>query len=264
MKDGMNLYYELHGKDDKPVLMMLNGIMMSANSWKDYLETLLKHFRVLLVDFRDQGKSGQMNASYDISIHADDLADLLDTVHLEKVIPVGVSYGGQVAQIFAAKYPQRVRLLVLANTVARITPYLAELGEAWKEAARLEDGEKFFTLAIPFIYSNYFYNRNLTWLKARQQAFKTALTTEWFRGFIRLASSNLDFNMLDALPNVTAPTLLIAADRDTITPVEEMEIIEQRLPNTQFLVIHNGGHAAVLEKQKEFTNVITGFVLNSL
>lgn len=264
MKDGARIYYELHGDMDKPVLLFLNGIMMSALSWNSFINAFTKRFRVLLMDFRDQGKSSAMETQYDISIHASDILELIDELGLEKVIPVGVSYGGQVAQIFAASYPERIGALVLSNTVARITPYLAELGESWKEAARLEDGEKFFTLAIPFIYSDYFYNRNLAWLKSRQKIFKKALTPAWFQGFIRLASSNPDFNTIGKLSSIDSPTLLLAGDRDTITPIEEMELIEKEIPDTQFVIIHNGGHASFLEKQNEFINIVMGFALNNI
>lgn len=262
ISDGTKIYYELHGDQDKPILLFLNGIMMSTVSWNSFIEPFTRNFRVLLMDFRDQGKSSKMEKQYDISIHASDILQLLDELKIEKVIPVGVSYGGQVAQIFASTYPERVKALVLANTVARIMPYLAELGESWKEAARLEDGEKFFVLAIPTIYSDYFYNRNLGWLKARQKLFKKALTPEWFQGFIRLASSNPDFNTMDQLSSISAPTILLAGDRDTITPIEEMELIEKEIPDTQFVIIHNGGHASFLEKQKEFINIVTGFAVN--
>jgi len=261
MTDGKNIYYELHGDRDKPLLVLLNGIMMSTVSWQSFVEPLTKHFALLLVDQRDQGRSDYMDSQYAIDLHVRDLEELLDHINEHNVNLLGVSYGGQIAELYAIKHRERLNSLILSNTVARITPYLAELGEAWKEAASLNDGGRFFTLAIPFIYSDRFYNTNLSWLKSRQEAFKESLTKKWFDGFTRLASSNLDFDVVDRIKGISVPTLLIAADRDIITPLEEMEILKREIPENEFLIIHDAGHAAVLEKQHEFITAVTGFLM---
>lgn len=262
-KDGTRIYYEEHGDESRPSLVILNGIMMSTSSWAGFLTDFSKHFRLILMDFRDQGRSERKQSQYHISVHVNDLVDLLDFLNISKGNIVGLSYGGQVAEMFAIKYPERVKSLVLANTPARITPYLAELGEAWKEAAMLYDGERFFKLAIPFIYSDLFYNRNLNWLKERQKTFKSTLNREWFEGFIRLISSNPDFNVLDELHKIECPTLLLGADRDIITPIEEIEMIHEKVKGSEFLVIKDAGHGAFLEKSGEFITAVIGFVLKN-
>ncbi|MBN2219399.1 MAG: alpha/beta hydrolase [Kosmotogaceae bacterium] len=262
-RDGTQIYYEVHGDKSNPPVIILNGIMMSIPSWAGFVSHFSRHFRLILMDFRDQGRSERKDSQYHISVHVEDLTDLIDTLEISSANVVGLSYGGQVAEILAIKRPERVNSLVLANTPARISPYLAELGEAWKEAAELNDGERFFKLAIPFIYSDFFYNRNLQWLKERQRMFKSTLNREWFEGFIRLISSNPDFNVLDELDKIQCPTLLLGADRDIITPIEEMKSIHERVRNSEFLIIKDAGHGAFLEKPGEFMTAIIGFVLKN-
>ncbi|HDP79092.1 MAG TPA: alpha/beta hydrolase [Mesotoga infera] len=261
--DGTQIYFEEHGSEKNAPLLILNGIMMSTPSWSSFISGFSKHFRLILMDFRDQGRSERKELQYHISVHVSDVVDLLDHLKIAKANIVGLSYGGQVAEMLAIGNPDRVKSLVLANTPARISPYLAELGEAWKEAAELFDGERFFKLAIPFIYSDYFYNRNLAWLKERQKMFKSTLDRQWFEGFIRLISSNPDFNVLDELDEIQCPTLLIGADRDIITPIEEMKMIHERVRNSEFLVIKDAGHGAFLEKSEEFMTATIGFVLKN-
>ncbi len=262
-RDNRDIYYEVHGNCENPPLMILNGIMMSTASWAGFIGDFTKHFRLILMDFRDQGRSSRESAQYPIEIHVPDILSLLDELSIDKINLVGLSYGGQVAQLLALESPGRLKTMILANTPARISPFLAELGEAWKEAAKLEDGERFFSLAIPFIYSDIFYNNNLQWLKARQKVFKDLLDVAWFQGFIRLASSNPDFNVLDRVDGITCPTLLLCADRDIITPLEEMEPIHERIKGSELLVIHNAGHGAFLEKTAEFITAVTGFILKN-
>ncbi|MFO7881771.1 MAG: alpha/beta hydrolase [Kosmotogaceae bacterium] len=261
MRDGKKIYYEIYGDEQKPVLIILNGIMMSTLSWKDFIDKFTKFFRLVLVDFRDQGQSDYMEEQYDIKIHSNDLNELVEKLELSRVNILGLSYGGQVAEIFAIHHPEKVQSLVLANTVGRINSYLSELGEAWKEAADTKDGEKFFKLAIPFIYSDHFYNNNLDWLKKRQKTFKKLLTERWFEGFKRLASSNPDFDVINEVHKINAPTLLLASDKDIITPLEEVDELHKRIPENEYIIIKNAGHASVLEKPEEFITAVTGFVL---
>ncbi|TYB84115.1 MAG: alpha/beta hydrolase [Kosmotoga sp.] len=263
MRDSKKIYYEIYGDEQKPVLIVLNGIMMSTLSWKDFIGEFTKFFRLVLVDFRDQGQSDYMEEQYDIKIHSDDLNELVMKLGFSKINILGLSYGGQVAEIFAIQHPEKVQSIVLANTVGRINSYLSELGEAWKEAADTKDGEKFFKLAIPFIYSDHFYNNNLEWLKNRQKIFKKLLTEKWFEGFKRLASSNPDFNVIDEVHMIKAPTLLLASDKDIITPIEEVDELHNRIPDNEYIIIKNAGHASVLEKPKEFITAVTGFVLKN-
>jgi len=70
---------------------------------------------------------------------------------------------------------------------------LREIGKAWETAAELNDGARFFQLAIPFIYAEPFYEKNLDFLMERQKMFKSLLTREWFEGFIRLSRSVKDY-----------------------------------------------------------------------
>ena len=263
LPDGKQIYYEFHGPDDKPTVVLLSGIMMSCASWYSFLESLTKNMRVLLIDFRDQGRSSYETRQYDISVHVDDLEHLIDSLKLDSLHLFGISYGAQVAMLYAIKHQERLKSLLLFNAPPRTTPYLAEVGEAWKEAAKLNDGERFFALAVPFAYSYSFYNRNLQWLKERQKMFKQLLSREWFEGFIRLASTNEHYSVVGKLKAIKCPVLIVGSDKDMITPIEDMQLIKQEIPKAEFLIIHDSGHASIIEKPGEFVTAVTGFVLKN-
>jgi pimeloyl-ACP methyl ester carboxylesterase len=261
LPDGKKLYYEIHGLSENPTIVMLSGIMMSCASWQIFLDKMTRNLRVVLVDLRDQGRSSYESEQYSISLHVEDLEHLFCSLQMERFHLYGISYGAQVAMLYALNHPERVRTLLLFNAPPRTTPYIAEVGEAWKEAAKSYDGEKFFALAIPYAYSYSFYNKSLLWLKERQKMFKKILTREWFDGFIRLASTNEDFSVIGRLSKIECPVLLVGSDKDTITPLEEMELIQKEIPHAEFLVIKDSGHASIIEKPEEFVTAITGFVL---
>lgn len=257
--DGLNLYYEEHGRGEPVVL--LGGIMMSTASWVQHAPILAEHVRLILLDLRDQGRSDRASSEYRLDAHVLDVLGLLDELELDSAHLVGLSYGGQVAQRFALEHPDRLDTMVLANVNHYITNHLAEIGRAWEEAAALNDGEKFFQLAVPFIYSMDFYERYLAVLKDRQAMFKSMLTREWFEGFARLCRSTEGFRLSEEeLRRLEMPILLIGADEDVITPVRVMETMYRTIPDCEFVTIPHAGHGAFLERAGEFLSIVIGFL----
>ena len=76
--NGIELYYELHGPEDAPLLVLNNGIIMNAaGSWAFQTRTLAQKCRILQYDCRGQGQSEHPDMPYSMELHADDLAALL-------------------------------------------------------------------------------------------------------------------------------------------------------------------------------------------
>ncbi len=258
--NGFNMNYRLEGEGEG-TLVILNGIMMSAESWVGLVPSFVAAgYRVLTLDFRDQGKSEPSPEAYTIGQHVEDLKELLDTLEIKSCSLLGISYGGQVAMLFVLKYPQLLESLMLANTMARLTNHLKAIGTAWDEAAGLKDGRSFFKLAMPLIYSRSFYERSYDWLRSREEGLGSSLTEEWFEAFLRLSSSHGDYNPLEALESIKLPTLVIASDQDIITPYEEQLLIHKKIKTSRLVVIPEAGHASCYEKPQEFSLIILGFL----
>jgi len=256
--DDPGIYYEVHGQGEP--LVFLNGIMMNTLSWVDHIARLKDRYQLIIYDMRDQGQSSRLEEGYDIRIHAEDLKKLLDHLKIPKAHLWGISYGGQVALIFSLKYPAMVNKLVLSNTSAYVDQYLLSLGELWKRAARLYDGEAFFDLALIPIYSRAFYNTHYDWLANRRKLFKDFLTKPWFDGFIRLASSNATYDIRPEIAGLKHQTLLIAAQEDIITPYAQMLEMSRLLVNAQIVCLPETGHAAFLEKMDTVCTLLKGFL----
>lgn len=257
--NGIELYYELNGKGEETVVI-LNGIMMSTTSWYDFVPVYTKNYRLLRVDFRNQGQSQYVDEDFLIDVNVEDLKGLFDRLGIRKVHMVGISYGAEVAMLFALKYQDMLHSLVLSNTTARVTKHLRAIGDSWDEAARLYDGEKFFKLVMPFIYSSVFYDTHWQWLKDREKAFGKVLQKPWFDAYTKLSGSTRSYDILDQLHQIKVPTLCIASDLDIITPISEVSMIHERIEGSRFLIIPNAGHASCYEKKEEFNAAVLGFV----
>ncbi len=259
LKGGGTVYYEIHGEGEP--LVLLNGLMMNTLSWMDFIPHLADKFRLILLDFRDQGRSSKLPDGYDNDVHVADLMALFDELKLDKVHLVGTSYGGQVALKFTIKHQDRLKTLILPNTLSWIPNHLKAIGEGWEEAAQFYDGAKFFKLAVPWVYSRHFYQDSLEWLTQRQQLFKSLLTKEWFDSIVRLSRSTRNYYVSpEQLRTISVPTMLIGAQEDMVTPIDIMSVIHDNIKGCEFVIMYKSGHGAFLERLNEFVTVICGFV----
>jgi 3-oxoadipate enol-lactonase len=149
--NGIQVYYEWHGSPDAPVLVLNNGILMNAAaSWARQTTDFARHYRVLQYDCRGQGQSDHPGEPYSMEGHADDLAGLLVMLGVSRAHVAGISYGGEVAQAFALRHPDRVLSLVLADTVSEVGAELHVIARAG-HAVCWERPAEFNTVVLGFL-----------------------------------------------------------------------------------------------------------------
>lgn len=252
-----SIYYEEYGRG-KP-LIVLNGIMMSCASWKEFIEPFSARNRLILVDFLDQGKSDRMTGQeYDHAIQVEVVKELVDFLGLDKVCLMGISYGSEVAMEFTLKYPQHVERLLLFNATARTGPWLGDIGDAWNLAAR--DPDAYYLTTIPVIYSPSFYLRKNDWMTRRREALRPVFgNPDFIQAMIRLTNSSRNYDIAGEIHKIAVPTLVVSAQQDYLTPLEEQQFICSRIPNSHHVVIPNCGHASMYEQPLLYTTLVVGF-----
>lgn len=252
------IYYEVHGNGNP--LVMLNGIMMSCLSWQMFLPELTKNHQVILLDFFDQGKSDKMSESYKQDIQVAAVKAVLDDLKLKKINLFGISYGGEIAIAFAIKYPAYLQRLLLFNTTAYTNPWLHDIGRGWVQAAETNNGELFYNISIPIIYSPSFYIRQIEWMNERKAFLYSVFNEEFLAATIRLIESAEGFDARAQLAEIKASTLVVSSDCDFVTPAAEQELIHRSIPGSSYLQIKNSGHASMYERPTEFMAMIKGFI----
>jgi len=107
-------YYE--GGAGTPVLL-IHGFTGSKENWLPTARGLTDRFRVVMPDLPGWGDSSRLaGADYAIEPQVERLAALIDRLGLERMHLVGHSMGGQIAGLYAARHPERVLTLTLADT----------------------------------------------------------------------------------------------------------------------------------------------------
>ena len=127
----IQIYYEVSGPTDGPVLVLSNGIMMSTASWAYQKSVLEQHLRVLLYDCRGMWQSDHPAEPYSMAQHAADLAGLLEALEIESAHIGGISYGAEVSMVFALDYPEKTDSLIVIDGVSEIHPLLRAQTLPW-------------------------------------------------------------------------------------------------------------------------------------
>ena len=113
---GTTFVREAEGPPGAPTILLVHGLFASADlNWSMAIPELATAYRVVAPDLRGHG-DGIRTRRFDATECADDLAAIVQTLELGRVIVVGYSLGGLVAQLFARRHPDLVAGLVLCAT----------------------------------------------------------------------------------------------------------------------------------------------------
>jgi 3-oxoadipate enol-lactonase len=254
--NGIQLYYELHGPEDADVLVLSNGVLMSTASWAFQTPVLSQHYRLLLYDCRGMWQSDHPPGPYSMELHADDLAALLDALGIERAHIGGTSYGAEVSLVFALKYPERTKSLIVTSAVSQVDPLLKGMIDAWDYAAQARDPEMLFRVVYPLTFSEDWIAANRAALDLARERYK-ALDFDAFHELL------LSFSALDItadLHKIEAPTLVVVGKEDMLKPHKYSKIIAREIPNAEYALIPHVGHAALWEQAGVFNSLILGFL----
>jgi len=254
--NGIELYYELHGPPEAAVLVLSNGILMSTASWAFQTPVLSKHLRLLLYDCRGMWQSEHPPGPYSMEQHADDLAALLDALHIEQAHIGGISYGAELSMEFALKYPQRTQSLILSSAVSHVEPLLAAHIASWVAAARARDPETLFNVTYPLNFSEAWIAANPKALQAARERYRTLDSA----AFLELLLSFLALNITGRLHEIAAPTLVMVGEDDLLKPLKYAEIIAREIRGAELAVVPHAGHAVSWEQPGVFNTLLLGFV----
>ncbi len=260
----IDLYYELLGSGDE-YIVFLNGVMMNTDTWMVQAKGLKENHKILLSDFRGQGRSSKPDMNYTFEMHVNDLKSLLDELGIKKAHFVGTSYGAEVGMYYALKYPEYVQSLILATAVSESDYLLKQKIETWIIAAKhaLTLGKQakydFFATCAPLNFSSVFLERNPGFVNDKA-SIVSEFPDEWFVAFIRLCECFQGFDITNELHNIKTPTLIIAAEYDDLKTVRYSSILSSKIPNSESVIVMNAGHSMVIENSAEFQTCVIGFI----
>ncbi|MFW6054071.1 MAG: alpha/beta fold hydrolase, partial [Persicimonas sp.] len=129
-KDGLDISYRVIGQGARD-LVFVHGWMVSGAVWDTLLEALdPSQWRIIVPDMRGTGETAAQADSFELADYVEDVRAVVDHAGVDSFGLVGHSMGGQVAQLFAATYPERVERLALLCSVPASGMELPEEADA--------------------------------------------------------------------------------------------------------------------------------------
>lgn len=245
---------------DDPIIM-LNGIMMSSASWEMFKDSFSENHCLIRYDMIDQGLTTKVDFDYTQELQVDLLRHLMIHLKIEKANLVGISYGASVALQFSIKYQHRVSKLILANGVAKTSLWLKAIGDGWNQVGRTRDGEMYYNITIPYIYSPTFYIKQIEWMEDRKKILVPLFSNpEFLNAMERLTKSAETHDTTEHLNQLKVNTLIISSELDFLTPPFEQLYLHQNIQNSELYNIPNCGHASMYEVPELFTKLVLDYI----
>ena len=254
---GIQVNYELAGKDDGPVVVLSHSLGSSMVMWDPQIDALGTHFRALRYDTRGHGGSEAPEGPYALELLGEDAIALLDALGIDRVHWVGLSMGGMIGQCLALHFADRLQSLILCDTAA-VVPDDAE--PLWQERIDMARGKGMQALIEPVLerwFSPSFRGKNPQMLARIQKQF---LDTP-VEGYVGCGEALRRLNYLDQLSAVTIPTLIMVGEDDPGTPVAASQAMHERIPKSKLVIVPSARHLSNVEQPEFFNAALLEFLL---
>jgi pimeloyl-ACP methyl ester carboxylesterase len=255
----MKLFHKIYANPhSSEYLFILHGLFGMLDNWHNMARKLSAHFNVVTVDQRNHGQSPHSDAM-SFELMAQDLADLMDHIGVEKATILGHSMGGKTAMKFADLHPDKIEKLIVVD----IAPKKYKPGHT--------------------AYFNAFNTIDFSKCETRKEADSALATIESNIGIRQFLLKNLDkadvgyhlkFNlkpieafypkMIDVMEFqwiISVPTLFIYGEKSGYITENDMLTIEETFTNSEFINIKNAGHWVHAEQPKAFEKAVLEFLI---
>jgi pimeloyl-ACP methyl ester carboxylesterase len=253
VRDGVRLYYEVHGAGPVTVLLLPPWAIVHSRVWKLQVPYLARHARVVVYDARGNGRSDRPAgaAAYDDEELVADAVAVLDEVGVDEAVVVGLSVGARVLLALAADRPDRVLGAVFVGAAVTLEDRPNPVQEAFEVERDTYEGwwrwnahhwrqdqagfaEFFFGEVFPEPHSTRQVEESVSWALETDAETLVATKSPDRRVFGPREAR-------DAVARVRCPTLVIHGDDDRITPVKDGQLLSEAL-GCPLEVVVGGGH----------------------
>jgi len=279
--DGLRIHWRSVG--DGPPVVCCNGVGVSTFFWKYVIEQLSDRYRVLVWDYRGHGRSSRdldfNRHALSIEQHAADLELVLEDAGITRpALVMGHSMGCQVALELCHRSPERVAGLGL---------WLGTAGRTLHTFGGWSGSVHVFRLIHAFVRAaaesvnrtqRILLNSPLAWRvtrgfhlvdpyytsRADMEPYLRHMATMDMRVFLACVRGADAHNAWDHLPEMDVPALVVAAEKDTFTPLTCSRDMARDLPRGELFVLADASHAALIEQPETIGYRLNRFMEETL
>jgi|GEM_PF-616082 len=246
--DGVRLAYATIGHGP-PLVKTANWLChleyeWQSPVWRHWLEGLARQHTLIRYDKRGCGLSDRDVTDFALPAQVADLETVVDALGLTRFPLLGLSGGGPVALAYAVRHPEQVSHLILYGSYMRGRLKRSQTMEQLEEAQMLlkvmELGWGKANPAFRQVYTGLFIPEG------------TAEQVRWFNDLqristspeiaVRMAIASFSVDVSDLAPQVTAPTLVLHARDDAVTPLAQSQHLADLIPGARLVILESKNH----------------------
>jgi pimeloyl-ACP methyl ester carboxylesterase len=276
--DGEPLAFRVHGAEhaDRTPILTVHGLLSSTSHWPYFIDHYAARRPVISWEYRGHGGTLPPRdlASITVEQFAEDAHAVMTATKRAPAVVVGLSFGVQVALEHYRRHPSDVRALVLiCGTYGHPLDRVTSSGRVRAAAASLVRAlgrrEGIARRLLPIARTRLV--RELAFLTggAHREHCPAAVLDGLLEHVANLdprvigaiTASYFEHSAADVLPSVRVPTLIIAGDKDELTPVARAEHMARTIPGATLRVFPGHSHLVQVERPREVHEVIDDFLL---
>tara|TARA_Y100001960_G_scaffold322447_1_gene398906 strand:- start:307 stop:1104 length:798 start_codon:yes stop_codon:yes gene_type:complete len=254
--NGIKIRYLLEGPEDAPVVTFSHSLGSSMDLWEAQATLLKDRFRVLRYDNRGHGGTEISSEIYSFELFAEDAYALLQGLRIEKTHFIGLSNGGMIAQTLALAHPNCVQSLVLCDTTSHPPDATIPIWEERAITALSEGMEPIVPTTIDRWFNPEIRKKDPELISHFANLIRTT-SPEAYAGCCRAIQK---MNLTDRIHEIDVPTLLLMGAEDTGTVLKEHEIIRDRIPGAELIILEGAAHLSNLCAPELFNEALVTFL----
>jgi pimeloyl-ACP methyl ester carboxylesterase len=250
--DGYEVHYYEGGTG--PNLVMLHGMADDRNSFVATAAAFTDRYHVILPDLMGHGNNAaDPDRDYSIAGQEAFVAALVDALGLDHFDLVGNSMGGHISAAYTLAHPQEIDKLILVDAPGLVVDDTVVYGGF---GAPLQSNADFDAVMARVLY-------NPPSLPAPIKQYlikKTNARVDFINGLANSVRNGEDYDLLDRIGQIAAPTLILWGKEDVVVPFAVAEAYVARIPNAELAVLPEAGHSPQMEAPDRVAAAIDAFL----
>ena len=249
--------YEYLRKPNAPVMVLIHGLGLCRQMWRDHIADFAADNQVLSYDLVGHGDSVAPTATTDLSLYARQLLGLLDHLQIDTAAVVGFSIGGMINRRFALDYGNRLSALAILNSPHDRGDEAQTLVEARAAAVRSEGAmatmeaalERWFTDDYRTSYPDFMETVRVWRRQVDAQSYAEAA---WV-----LATGVKELSR--PITRVNVPTIVITSENDSGSTPDMAATIAGEIDQAEICIVPELKHLGLIEQPQSFTLPVIEF-----
>ena len=252
--NGIEINYEVHGKEGAPWLVLSHSLACSVRMWDPQIEAFKGSHRILNYDMRGHGRSSAPSVPYTLDMLADDVLGLVSFLKIEKATYCGLSIGGMIGQTLALRGKGPFERMVLCDTTHAQPP---EALKQWEDRIRIAESKGMAGLLDSTMerwFTEPFRKKN----SPEFQRIRMLVEQTPVAGYIGCGRAIMGLNTTARLKEIRLPLLAITGEQDGAAPGTKH--IGENVPGARFVSIPQAAHIANVEQPEAFNRALREFL----